>query len=137
MSWLLGIERFDVVMAACIQRFDVMAAFGIEHFAVVTAAWYRTLRCRHGGLVSKTLVARDRAAPTCASFGASYVMDQDEMEEFRQLEPWNRPNIVVSKITALVEHHRRMGNLGERACLDVFRDCQVGRRKCKTEQLTA
>ena len=53
------------------------------------------------------------------------VKDKEEMEEFRKLEPWNRPNVVVSKITSLIEHHRRMGNLGERACLDVFRDCQV------------
>ena len=57
------------------------------------------------------------------------VKDKEEMEEFRKLEPWNRPNVVVSKITSLIEHHRRVGNLGERACLDVFRDCQVGVRR--------
>jgi putative membrane protein len=39
------------------------------------------------------------------------IKDKEEMDEFRKLEPWNRPNVVVSKITAIIEHHRRMGNL--------------------------
>jgi hypothetical protein len=44
--------------------------------------------------------------------------DAAEMEEFKALDPWNRPNIVVSKITAIVEHHRRVGTLGEAVHVD-------------------
>ena len=53
------------------------------------------------------------------------VKDKAESEEFRALEPWNRPNVAVAKITSIVEHHRRVGDLGERAALDAFRDCQT------------
>ena len=75
-----------------------------------------------GPVTDEELMLRDRGGKPRVP---DIIKDDEEMEEFRKLEPWNRPNVVVSKITALIEHHRRKGNLGERACLDVFRDCQV------------
>ena len=40
---------------------------------------------------------------------------------FKSLEPWNRPNVCVSKITAIIEHHRTGRGTSANAprCLDV------------------
>ena len=75
-----------------------------------------------GPVTDDELMTRDRGGKPRVP---DIVKDKIELDEFRTLEPWNRPNVCVSKITAIIEHHRRVGNLGERAALDVFRDCQL------------
>ena len=75
-----------------------------------------------GPVTDDELMTRDRGGKPRVP---DIVKDKAESEEFRALEPWNRPNVAVAKITSIVEHHRRVGNLGERAALDAFRDCQT------------
>ena len=75
-----------------------------------------------GPVTDDELMTRDRGGKPRVP---DIVKDKAELDEFKSLEPWNRPNVCVSKITAIIEHHRRVGNLGERAALDVFRDCQL------------
>ena len=75
-----------------------------------------------GPVTDDELMTRDRGGKPRVP---DIVKDKAESEEFRALEPWNRPNVAVAKITSIVEHHRRVGDLGERAALDAFRDCQT------------
>lgn len=75
-----------------------------------------------GPVTDDELMTRDRGGKPRVP---DIVKDKAESEEFRALEPWNRPNVAVAKITSIIEHHRRVGNLGERAALDAFRDCQT------------
>ena len=51
--------------------------------------------------------------------------DAEEEEYYSKIDHNNRPNVVASHITHIVEHHRRLGNISERACLDIFHECEA------------
>ena len=75
-----------------------------------------------GPVTDEELLTRDRGGKPRLP---DVFRDAAEVDEFRALEPWNRPNACVSKIARLVERRRRVGDVGERAALDAFRDCRV------------
>jgi len=82
---------------------------------------------RHGysdtGPVSdQELITKDRAGKPRIP---DLVKDQSEIAELEKVDPFNRANILMARIVAIIEHHRRLGHLSERASLDVFHDAEL------------
>jgi len=75
-----------------------------------------------GPVTDDELLTRDRGGKPRVP---DLFLDAEEAREFRALDAWNRPNACASKISAIVEHKRRVGCLGERAAMDAFRDLRV------------
>jgi predicted membrane chloride channel (bestrophin family) len=70
----------------------------------------------------KQLLMEDRhGAPSLGSLlkGAS------EANEYSEVPFQNRPNMVVTRIQAIVEHHRRLGHICERGAFDLYSECQL------------
>lgn len=82
---------------------------------------------RHGysdtGPVSdKELLTNDRAGKPKVQ---TLYKDNAEADYYARIDHNNRPNVVAAHITHIVEHQRRLGNLSERACLDIFHECEA------------
>mmetsp|Transcript_30067 Transcript_30067/g.97866 ORF Transcript_30067/g.97866 Transcript_30067/m.97866 type:complete len:2075 (-) Transcript_30067:133-6357(-) len=82
---------------------------------------------RHGysdsGPVSDgELLSRDRAGKPRIP---DLLRDAKEHSEFAKIDPANRANICMARIMSMVEHHRRLGHLSERASLDIFHDLEM------------
>ena len=75
-----------------------------------------------GPVTDDELLTRDRGGKPRVP---DLFLDAEEAREFKGLDAWNRPNACASKISAIVEHKRRAGVLGERAAMDAFRDLRV------------
>ena len=75
-----------------------------------------------GPVTDDELLTRDRGGKPRVP---DLFLDAEEAREFKALDAWNRPNACASKISAIVEHKRRTGVLGERAAMDAFRDLRV------------
>lgn len=69
------------------------------------------------GLVSdEEIVTRDRRGKPSVPL----LMRDEERYEFLTFTPPNRPNIIVARIQSIVEHHRRVGHMCERAAFEIF-----------------
>mmetsp|Transcript_11357 Transcript_11357/g.13423 ORF Transcript_11357/g.13423 Transcript_11357/m.13423 type:complete len:2088 (+) Transcript_11357:378-6641(+) len=80
---------------------------------------------RHGysdtGPVSdEELIAKDRAGKPSI---VSLFKHQAEAAEYKKIDYFNRPNIVMAHIQSIAEHHRRMGHISERGALDIYHEC--------------
>ena len=54
----------------------------------------------------------------------SLLRDAKEIAEFSKVPFQNRPNMVVTRIQSIVEHHRRLGHICQRGAFDLYRECQ-------------
>lgn len=54
----------------------------------------------------------------------SLLTDQ-EKDEYANFNYKNRPNIVVTRMQAIVEHHRRMNHISERGAFDIYHELEL------------
>jgi predicted membrane chloride channel (bestrophin family) len=55
----------------------------------------------------------------------STLLDERERDEFADVDPENRANVVVWRMQSIVERHRRLGNVCERGAFDIYHDLEA------------
>ena len=55
----------------------------------------------------------------------STLLDARERDEFADVDPENRANVVVWRMQSIVERHRRLGNVCERGAFDIYHDLEA------------
>jgi len=54
----------------------------------------------------------------------SLLRDAKEIAEFSKVPFQNRPNMVVTRMQSIVEHHRRLGHICDRGAFDLYAECE-------------